>query len=279
MKLVGIIVAFNPHINQLLSNIERLILEVDQLLIYRNSKIEIETMLIDKFGDKLVFLGSEINIGIGEALNAGVYWAKNKNFTHILTLDQDSYFEVGHLLQFRQLIENSIELKNVGVYIPNFINRGVIYISEITTPFEVSDGITSGSIIPINLFNIVKGFNDFLFIDGVDSEFCFRIKKEHGMKTVMFPTIHLIHELGDFQKSVFGFYIVNYSAFRTFYLVRNHLLLWRKYPNFYSKKNKAIILRDFILYRIIKIILAEKDKIRKIGSIIRGIFHGLKYRL
>jgi len=279
MKLVGIIVAFNPVVNQFLSNIEKLILEVDQLLVYRNSKIENETMLIDKFGDKLVFLGSEINNGIGEALNAGVYWAKNKNFTHILTLDQDSYFEVGHLLQFRQLIENSIELKNVGVYVPNFINRGVIYISKITTPFEVSDSITSGSIIPINLFNLVKGFNNFLFIDGVDSEFCFRIKKEHGLKTVIFPTIHLIHELGDFKKSAFGFYTVNYSAFRTFYLVRNHILLSRKYPNFYSKKNKLIILRDFILYRILKIILSEKDKTRKIRSIIRGIFHGLKYRL
>ena len=279
MKLVGIIVAFNPNKCKFQFNIERLISEVDQILIYKNSEIKIESELKKRYSDKIIFLGDEKNVGIGEALNAGILWSKNKNFTHILTLDQDSYFEKGHLFQFRKFIENDLDFKKVGVYIPNFINRGVIHISEMNTPFEASDGITSGSIIPISIFNFVDGFNNFLFIDGVDNEFCYRIKQEHGMKTVMYPTIHLIHELGDFKKSNFGFYTINYSAFRTFYLVRNHILLWRKYPNFYSKKDKRIILKDFIIYRIIKVILAEKDKFAKLKSIFKGIFYGFKYKL
>lgn len=279
MKLVAIIVAFHPNECQLQSNIERLISEVDQLLIYKNSKIGVEYSLKQRFGNKIIFLGNEINVGIGEALNVGVDWSVSNNFTHILTLDQDSYFEYGHLPQFKIFVENYNDFKNVGVFIPNYISRGNIHIKGLKTPFEVSEGITSGSIIPVSLFKIASGFNNFLFIDAVDNEFCYRIRNEHGMKTIMFPTIHLVHELGYQQKSNLGFYTLNYSSFRTFYLVRNHILIWKKYPNYYSKRDKIIILKDFIIYRIIKVILAEKDKLKKIRSILKGVFHGLKYKL
>ncbi len=279
MKLAGIIVAYNPDILQFVSNIERVISDVDQLLIFKNSQIEIESNLLEKYGDKIVFLGTENNVGIAEALNAGIHWSKENNFTHILALDQDSYFQEGHLFQFKKLIEIGIEIKDVGVYIPNFINKGNIHITKATTPFEVPDGITSGSIIPVSLFDMVGGFNNFLFIDGVDNEFCYRIKKNHGMKTVMFPIVHLFHELGQHKKTLFGFSTLNYSAFRTFYLVRNHILLLRKYPNYYTKEDKIIILKDFIFYRLIKVLLAEKDKRRKITAIAKGVFHGLKCKL
>lgn len=279
MKLVGIIVAYNPDILQFVLNIERIISDVDQLLIYKNSKIEIEANLTERFGSRIIFLGSENNVGIAEALNAGVNWSKNYNFTHILALDQDSYFKDGHLSQFKKFINVGVNIKNIGIYVPNYINRGHIHVTEVSDPFEVTDGITSGSIMPISLFNITGGFNNFLFIDGVDNEFCYRIKKIHGIKTVMLPTVHLVHELGQLKKSFFGFSTLNYSSFRTFYLVRNHILLLRKYPDYYSKEDKIIILKDFIFYRIIKIILAEKDKLNKIKSIFNGIFHGLKYRL
>jgi rhamnosyltransferase len=279
MKLVAIIIAFNPDKYQLDLNIKKFISEVDQLLIYKNSKIEIEYELVDKYGEKIIFLGNENNVGIGEALNAGILWTKNTNFTHILTLDQDSYFEDDHLLQFRKLIEDTKDIKDIGVYIPNFINRGVLHISDKTKPFEVSDGITSGSIIPLNVFNIAGGFNNFLFIDGVDNEFCYRIKNNYGLRTIMYPNIHLFHQLGNQKKSIFGFSTLNYSSFRTYYLVRNHILILKKYPKSYSKKDKMIIIKDFIFYRIIKVILAEKNKFSKIKSIIKGVYHGLKYSL
>lgn len=279
MKLAGIIVAYNPDVLQFISNIERVILDVDQLLIYKNSRIEIDANLLERYGQKLVFIGTENNVGIAEALNAGIHWSRENNFTHILTLDQDSYFLDGHLSQFKKFIEDGIEIYNIGVYIPNFINRGHVHVSNAITPFEVSDGITSGSIIPLSLFNIVGGFNNFLFIDGVDNEFCYRIRSVHGMKTIMFPSIHLVHELGDPKKTIFGFSTLNYSSFRTFYIVRNHILLWRKYPKFYSKKDKITILKDLIIYRIIKVIFAENDKLRKIKSILLGIFSGLKNKL
>lgn len=279
MKLVAIIIAFYPDKNQLISNIEKLILDVDQLLIYRNSAIDIESDFIDRYKEKIFFLGTEKNDGIGKALNAGVYWAKSNNFSHILTLDQDSYFEVGHLLQFRKFIEGTKDYENAGVFVPNFINKGNLCMPLATSPLEVSNGITSGSIIPISIFSIVGGFNNFLFIDGVDNEFCYRIRKIHGMKTIMIPTIHLIHELGHHKKSIFGFTTLNYSSFRTFYIVRNHILLWRKYPKYYSKVEKIMILKDIIIYRIIKVILAEKHKRRKIKSILLGIFYGFRCNL
>jgi len=279
MKLAGIIVAYNPNHIDLVSNIESYISELDCLIIYKNSKIEIEDAFFIKYEEKVIFLGSENNDGIGKALNEGVYFAKNNGFTHLLTLDQDSYFKNGHLANFRKIIEFDMSHVSNGIYTPNLVYSEKLLITGQEKPYNVLDGITSGSIFPISMFDKVGGFNNFLFIDGVDFEFCYRIKYEYDFNTILFPTIHLVHELGYSTKSTVGFTTINYNAFRTFYLVRNHILLWKKYPKLYRLEYKKILIKEYIIYRLIKILLSEKNKLNKIKSIFKGVYQGFSNSL
>jgi rhamnosyltransferase len=279
MKLLGIIVAYNPNYIDLVKNIESYITELDCLIIYKNSEIIIEDELHVKFGENVMFLGSENNDGIGKALNEGVCFAKKNGFTHLLTLDQDSYFKNGHLADFRKIIEFDMSHIINGVFIPNLVYSNQLLITDQEEPYNVTDGITSGSIFPISLFDKVGGFNNFLFIDGVDFEFCYRIKSEYGFNTILFPAIHLVHELGYSTKSLLGFTKINYSAFRTFFLVRNHILLWKKYPNLYRFEYKMTLIKEYIIYRIAKVLLSEKDKWNKIISICKGLHQGFSNSL
>jgi rhamnosyltransferase len=275
MKLVGIIIAFNPEINKLISNVESIITDVDQLLIYKNSIIENEEYFQNKFEHKILFLGNENNIGIGKALNQGVNWAKENGYTHLLTLDQDSYFKNGHLANFRKIIELQKSNINIGIFIPNLVYKKQLLICGNDQPYIVLDGITSGSIFPLIIFDKVDGFNNYLFVDCVDYEFCYRIKYQYGFNTLLIPNVHLVHELGYSTKSILGFTTLNYNSIRTFYLVRNHIMLWKKYPNLYRRDYKITLIKEYILFRFFKVLFSEKSKWNKVKSILKGIFHGL----
>ncbi|WPO79524.1 glycosyltransferase [Flavobacterium sp. KACC 22761] len=275
MKLAAIVIVYNPNVKSFIFNLEKLRGNVDKIVLYQNSILDVETReYCDLYGN-IVVIGDGRNVGIGSALNSGIKFLNEEDFTHVLTLDQDSYFKDDHLKKFINLIYNFKE-NNIGVFAPNFSNRGELLVNNSKEPFEESDAITSGSIFPLGIFDLVGGFNENLFIDTVDQEFCYRIKRDFGLKTIIFPSIELIHELGYPLKIMFGLTTQNYSSFRTYYLVRNHILLWKNYPKFYKKEYKLNLIKNYILYRIVKIILGEIDKSNKIKSIFKGVYHGLK---
>ncbi|WP_026706974.1 glycosyltransferase [Flavobacterium frigidarium] len=278
MKLVAVIVVYEPDIKSLLYNIGELIEDVDQLIIYQNSDIYTVRNELEKYGNKLVYLGSGENIGIAGALNEGVKWAQRNHYSHILTLDQDSSFERGHLSKFKYLIENSLA-SDVGIFCANISNRGSVLIESDEQYVKVSDSITSGSIFPLETFEKGGLFETELFIDAVDYEFCYRIFSKNMLSTIIFPEIILLHEVGYPTKITFGFMTDNYSAFRTYHIVKNHSLIWRRYPTLFQKSYKKTLIKTHIIYRTIKVLIGEKDKLSKITAIYKGLFHGLTVKI
>jgi rhamnosyltransferase len=278
MKIGAVIIVYHPDLRALASNVINIIDDVEMVILYQNSILNHDFLDLNSFKNKVVLLGDGTNEGIGKALNNSIHFLKQMDLTHVVTLDQDSYFKKGHFNFFCNIINNDIK-KNIGIYVPNFVNRGVKYISGVTDPFEIADAITSGSVFSLKLFDQVGDFNNYLFIDAVDQEFCYRINANFGLKTIMVPSVELIHELGYSSKIIFGITTLNYSSFRTYYLVRNHILLWKKYPKLYKREYKETLLKEYIFYRIIKIIIGEHDKWNKVKSVFKGIHDGIKCHL
>jgi rhamnosyltransferase len=281
MKLSAVIVVYLPELRKLVSNIKSCIADVDALLIFQNSLIEAEVKsqfaaLEPEILAKIHFLGDGNNIGIAAAMNAGAVWAEKNGCSHLLTLDQDSAFVAGALARYKDVVSNSID-QQIGIYGVNSISPDGPEFSSSPTLLEVPDTISSGSIYPIFVFKHCGHFKAALFIDAVDYEFCYRIKRL-GYKTVICTDVLMNHELGYPEKTRFGFSTVNYSAFRTYYILRNQIAVWRAYPDLFQHKYKVTLVKDHFLLRSIKIILAEKDKINKLRAIIVGTIHGLKGR-
>lgn len=281
MTISAVIVIYNPEIPELIRNIRSLITNVDRLILYQNTLVIDELETHPKFKEipkkgEIVFLGDGTNVGIATALNAGVGWSLENQFTHILTLDQDSHFREGHLARYKDLIK-AVSEKSIGIFGINPNSWGRLLFKPERGYKEVSDTITSGSVFPLTVFKDHGGFEDDLFIDAVDYEYCYRLKT-NGLKTVVFTSIILEHKVGNAYKTWLGFKTDNYSAFRTYYIIRNHIIMWKRYKNVFPKKYKINLIKIHIIVRLIKIILGEGNKMKKMCAIVIGAIHGVRGR-
>jgi rhamnosyltransferase len=281
MKLAAIIVVYNPEPVELKKNILSCLDAVDHLLVYLNSPVPAglhsffsHTQELGKFS----LLGNQENVGIAAALNAGAYWAMEHQYTHLLTLDQDSYFAPGHLAAYREKVARDTRT-NIGVYGCNPDNRGTLLYNTEEESLEVPDVITSGSIYPVEVFRQCGVFEAELFIDAVDYEYCYRVRRQRDLRTLVFPSVHLIHQVGYPYKTPLGFLTDNYSPQRTYFIIRNHLVMWKRYPDLFQQAYKKVLIKTHIVYRVPKIILGEKQKFKKLKAVTLGICHGLAGRL
>lgn len=277
MKLLGCIIIYEPELDDLKKNAESLVHDVDKLIFWKNSIIDnklLITLVDEDLKENIIILGTGENLGISGALNQVVEIFQNEDYSHLLTMDQDSNFKKGHLSDYIKKVEE-YEIKNIGVYGINPKTHNGLLFEESQYPIKANEIITSGSIFPLDVLKSTGGFKKELFIDAVDYEYCFRIKDQYNLDTLIFPDVILNHKIGYPRKTSFGFRVDEYSAFRTYYIVRNQIYVWKRYPHLFERKYKINLLRNHIILRFFKILLAENDKYNKIKSISKGIKDGL----
>lgn len=274
MKLLAIIVTYLPVQEDLIKNIKSCVNDVDEIIIWENTPEHLITYnkeILAAVSDKISFWGIGTNVGIGKALNYGAEMAIEKGFSHLLTLDQDSYFDEKHLGKYKLQI-SQFKSNDAGIFGVNYINNNLKTFTTDKQFLEQPDCITSGSIVPVNTFLTAGFFDEELFIDGVDFDFCYRIKEKSNLKTIICSEIFLNHQVGYLTKTKLGFSTENYSAFRTYFIVKNHLLLWKRYKQLFPLFRKKHLIKNYIIYRFIKVLLAEDNKKDKMGAILRGVF-------
>ena len=170
MKLLGVVVLFNPDEN-VWANIATYINGVDELILWCNSSIPIIPIL----SDKVIVMGSGNNVGIGKALNETVLYAIQNGYTHILTMDQDSSFMYDSFLFYKRGVENCKD-NSIGWFSPEiYDDYSNDLVSNDIDIIPVS--IASGSIYKTDLFSEIGFFLEDFFIEAIDTEFSFRIRK------------------------------------------------------------------------------------------------------
>lgn len=266
MKLAGVVVWYNPCRNDV-KNIESYIGELDKLYIFDNSESKENRNLIPN-SSKIEYISNQKNLGIATALNIAANKAINEGYLYLLTMDQDSKFKKNDLKKMKALVDQ-IDLSRIGIISPWHNTKLKIDKPQAKIDYPI-DVMTSGNIINLDIFKKIKGFKDFLFIDGVDIEFCLNLKK-HGYKIMRLNTIELSHDLGNiFYRNFLGkeFMCDNHNYLRIYYMARNYRYIRKNYrsiaPEFCDKLVK-------IKGLIFKIIFFEDDKFRKLKSIVLGI--------
>lgn len=268
IKLLGILISYYPDLKQTRDNIFQFINHIDTLIIWENTpeKERVDFRInIPEYNHKIINMGINENMCIAFPLNEAIKYAQLNQFTHLLTMDQDSYFETGHFIKYKTIVElfkNEIFIFGPN---PNYCEPGN---SDI--PIQVNTLITSGNIVNVNIFKTIGLYREDYKIDCVDYEFCFRAAR-HGYKCYMINSILLKQEFGKLQKTKFGFYISNYSPFRLYYITRNNIKLYREYPDYTSLKT----LFSRIAKPFFKVIISENEKFKKIKAIIKGCIAGI----
>lgn len=265
MKLCAIVVTYYPVIDKAVKNILRYISYVDHLIIWENTPDpdkKNHQINIPEFNYKISYMSTGENVGISFALNKAVNWAVGNDYTHLLTMDQDSYWEnFKEYLDFIKVKENEI------AYFAPLVNR----------KSTISPGlfITSGMIVNLQIYNLIGKYCTSFKIDVIDHEFCVRAMN-NGISYYEDISSNLVQTFGHSRRTrIFGKEIgwAEYNAYRLEHISRNYIAVLRKYRTpFLYKFN---IIKIWVIYPICRIILFEDNKYEKLKAIIKGTISGL----
>ncbi|MCM2535946.1 glycosyltransferase family 2 protein [Neobacillus pocheonensis] len=268
---VGVVVLYNPESEQVIKNISSYINNLDHLLIIDNSDVESKE-IIEYFrqNEKVTYTCLKENKGIAYALNRGIDFAKKHDGQWLLTMDQDSSFpanEFGRFVSFVQ--EHKDVYKDAAIFSPL---HKVPYLQKEKGITKVRSVMTSGNLLNMNLIDKIGYFDEKLFIDSVDHEYCYRINQK-GYSVYRVNDIELVHNLGELAvKVLFGkkLFVTNHNYIRRYYITRNFLYVNKVYSN-YSKLGFAKFVVSYLYWTFLTITFFEKNKMLKYKSMWTGL--------
>ncbi|MCB5628885.1 glycosyltransferase family 2 protein [Bifidobacterium animalis] len=265
------IVTFNPDIELLRKNIEAICAQVDLVIIVDNGSRNLEDIrpLADAHHCKLI--PNAQNEGIATALNQIALAGKGDGYSWMLTLDQDSECPPDFCSTLSQFFSMNSRIAIVAPVIQDR-DRGIIGHKPAGTYGEVRTCITSGSCTRLSAWEKIGGFDEKLFIDSVDFDFCYRIRKT-GYVIIQTREAVLEHSIGEVKKNkLLGIPYSEHSAFRYYYIPKNNI--------YYPLKNRLYLhaLRGNArnMRNLLQVLFFEEDKKAKLKQIARGWVNGYK---
>lgn len=232
MNIAACVILYNPIASEIISNINTYLPFVKKIYIFDNSLNEADQLVFKNLKKTEYYWDGE-NKGISIRLNDACDKAIKENFDYLLTMDQDSYFDTIAIKQYFESIVHFADHNKVAVYGLEYNRKDINSKTAITT--EVDHIITSASVLNLKLFSVIGGFDNNLFIDGVDIDFCFSAICK-GYKNIKFCNISFSHSLGTRTKrgSIFTLYLFKkyvsvHSSLRIYYMFRNMLYIKNKY--------------------------------------------------
>ena len=226
------------------------------------------------------------NLGIAQALNTGIRYAIERGYAWALLLDQDT--EVDHAL-VAALLEAHAECPDpgrtaaVGARFRDTHDRpaaGRALAAQGESWQEVEAVITSGTLLPLEVFAALGPFREEFFIDYVDIEYCLRARAR-GFRIIETRKALMAHTVGaPSRHPLWGrhTWTTNHSAERRYYIARNNTVLLREYGTTKggSWRWKSIV-RSLRLCK--RIAFFEQDKWPKLMAVAEGWWDGMRGRL
>lgn len=291
-KICAIFVTFYPDREMLTNAVCAVFSQVDKIVLVDNTD-HYHYGVVQNFAARPVekiFLKK--NKGIAAGHNAGIFWAKEHGYSHVLLMDQDSLASenmVPLLLSVEQkLLSEKCEVAAVG---PNVLNikqnaqmpflqrkRGFIrsFKCESVAMPEVVHLISSGSLIRIFILDMVGGMDEALFIDYVDIEWGLRAFSK-GCHCYGVCAATLFHQLGAKKILVPALgnrQLILHNALRYYYQFRNGILLFKR-----PYVALDWILYDAVIQKIIRFFLFlffSPAPLQNTGMMLKGVLHAIR---
>lgn len=270
------IVLYNPAINRLQENISKINNQVDKIVLIDNKSNNINDIkkIVSEFKN-IDLIQNENNLGIAKALNQIIEYSEQRGYDWVITLDQDTVCPSNLISTYNKYIDMDNKIAIICPYMIDINVEGLnSYNNKKLPKYQwVEECITSGSLTNIRICKKLGMFDEKMFIDYVDFEYCKRIKI-NKFKILRINEVFIKHEVGKSKKiNFFGKekIITNHPKIRKYYYYRNRVYMYRKYKeeyNFFSYY-KALIRRFFT-------IVLEENSIEKMQLAIKGMIDGIK---
>lgn len=279
-NILGVTTLYNPDIEKAANNILHYIEYIDALIIWDNTPLEKNVRQnicarLSEFAHKIIWHGTGKNECIAPAINYAWKYAKEKGYKMLLIMDQDSQW--ADFAFFRKKIEEYYSAGNKWVFVPYIAGNDTwVIFNEIHFKRVF---INSGTIIPIEILDAIDGADETFALDALDHDLAIRIQKA-GYQIACITCCILYHTVGQPKRSRFLHIFTNdYGRERTYSIAKAHLIKYRKHKEWFTCYEKRKIFKEYYMWKFIRIILAEEDKIGRMKMLFKGIKDGMMFDL
>jgi rhamnosyltransferase len=281
-RVCVVMVTYHPSA-AMVGNLSKILAQADGLVVIDNGSGQDEIVALRNLQQSLGFhlIQNRENLGLAEALNQGVRWAKNADYSWIMLLDQDSQLTDRFIELMFATWEVHPQRELIGSIHPRYVDPDTGIEPRI---WRAHDGgpvvsLTSGALMPTWVFDKVGFFSSQYFIDYIDHEYCFRLRAA-GYVIADSRRAVLLHSVGHpVGNSIWGFKFrtTHHSAIRRYYISRNRIALYRTYFTAFPSWIALIMYDD--LRETARCFLGETDRGRKGRNFLRGTWDGLTGRM
>lgn len=292
-KIAAGIVLFNPEDESRLEKaLDSVLRQVEQVYVFDNSSDD--HYFRPRQG--MTYLSEHENKGIAYALNRIMEKAQQDGFEWVVAMDQDSVLPDHMISSYEAQMDTNPE---VAVICPQVVDFRRSYMQIVNEPQEefVEFCPTSGSCTRIDVWEKIGKYDEWLFIDLIDNDFCKRIIAS-GYKILKLNKLVVDQEFGRiipksvrtqkfwnrvakmFRNDNFG--KLGYSKFvnpmRVYYTNRNILYVNKKLKKYgrtgYKENYNCRGYAGFVLCFMIPSIVRAQEKGKVIKATVRGIRDG-----
>lgn len=252
MNLAAVVIWYNPQkLERCIENILTYSKFIPKVFIVDNS--DSDNSKLAELIPNSVYITNRKNIGIAAAQNIGCDKAKAAGFDWVITMDQDSSFDDDIFEQYIKKAENyivedslstsfSIQMQDesqkilpLSIIVKKKLKKFLVTFFGFTFPHPIEKApidhpdrvYASANIIKLSVWTEIGKFDESLFIDEVDFDFCIRLKLA-GFKITRFNTIYLNHKLGNRKFTIFS-KCSYHTGKRLFFIIRNKLIENKRY--------------------------------------------------
>ncbi len=258
-----------------LTNVDSYLDQVGKLYVIDNSEQPDERLreALQLRSPRLQYLAPRGNEGLGVALNRAAEQALADGFSHLLMMDDDSSLPAEAV---EQLYQTAVARPEAGIVSAVMVDQSALQEDRSTKPPTVDPvltAITAGSLLNLAAYQVAGPFQEDLFIDWVDLEYCFRLKR-HGFPILADGHVRLLHRIGIKKKiRLLGFIPYqwrSHNPVRLYYKFRNSLYLLRRDQDVIPARFKRRFHKE-LRRNLYQILLAEPNKGRFFSLIRKAV--------
>lgn len=236
MKVLAAVVTYHPEIPLLKQNLDALSSQVDQILVFDNASANIgEIRNLAASFDRVRLIENDQNLGLPANYNRAARMARDLDCPWLLLMDQDTVVPSDLIRKYMEYTSDpQAAVISPVVWDVNSLDPEEALRNLPEGPVSCVDHcISSASLNRVDILLAIGGFEERLFIDYVDIEYCMRARL-NGYKILCVHDCLVKHRLGDGPERRVRFLwkkwrIRPYSLTRTYHFYRNSIYVARKY--------------------------------------------------
>ncbi len=233
------------------------------------------------------------NLGVASAQNLAVDFVVQHfdDDNKVIFFDQDSVISPDLPACLAQAFERLSLTTMVAAVGPSFVDeqksfvypqvnwsKSGIFQRFIPDPSEhhqpVCSLISSGMLTNVRCLKDIGGYDDSLFIDYVDTDWCLKAQSKN-YELYIIPSIQMQHAIGSKSIRVLGRNLSVHSAVRRYYMIRNSFFMLRK-PYVAKRLALSFIYRTSVHHFIL--IMLTPSRCAQLSAFFRGLINGIRHK-